>query len=183
MNRATADRRFRELYQQYQRPVLGYFLRRTDAVSARDGTADTFLVAWRRIDAVPDGDSALPWLFAVARKVLANQRRSRDRFRALGRRLAAQPADPEPTPETIVVRRSEDEKLLAAVARLRPEDQEVLRLVAWEELPRTAVAEILGTSPHAVAQRLYRITRRLARDLDSPSGLRSARRATGNGGA
>lgn len=185
MNPVTADQRFRELYQRYQRPVLGYFLRRTDATLARDGAADTFLVAWRRIDDVPDGERALLWLLGVARKVLANQRRSRDRFRAVGEKLAGLGDSPIPTPEAIVVRRAEDEAMLQAVARLRPEDQELLRLATWEEFPHADIAEILGTSPHAVGQRLYRITKRLARELRGNSVYRrnhAAPRIPGTGG-
>ncbi len=183
MSPLAPDRRFRELYEQYQRPVLGYFLRRTDAISARDAAADTFLVAWRRIDDVPPGDSALPWLFGVARKVLANQRRGRDRFLAVGRKLAAQPDNPGPTPEAIVVRRAEDEEMLRAVARLRPEDQEVLRLITWEELSHADVAAILGTSPHAVAQRLHRITSKLQRELEGAGiGRRRGSTRMGTGG-
>ena len=178
MNPAMADRRFRELYEQYQRPVLGYFLRRTDATSARDAAADTFLVAWRRIDDVPDGDRGLLWLFGVARKVLANQRRSRDRFRALGEKLAGLGETPDPGPEAVVLRRAEDEAMLQAVARLRNEDQELLRLATWEELPHADIAEILETSPHAVGQRLYRITKRLAGELRSTA----APGLTGSGG-
>ncbi len=178
MDLAAADRRFRSLYEEYQRPVLGYFLRRTDATSARDGAADTFLVAWRRLDDVPDGDRALPWLFGVARRVLANQRRSRDRFRTLGRKLATLGADPEPTPEAIVVRRAEDVEMLDAVAGLRPEDREVLRLATWEELPYADIAQILGTSPHAVAQRVHRITRKLAHQLEPVAAGGHVRRAT-----
>ena len=38
--------------------------------------AETFTVAWRRLEDVPTGDGALPWLLATARKQLANRRRS-----------------------------------------------------------------------------------------------------------
>lgn len=154
--------------------MLGYFLRRTDATSARDGAAETFLVAWRRLNDVPPGDSTLPWLYGVSRKVLANQRRSRHRYAALGKRLTAVGAPEEPSPEVVVLRRAEDEEMLDAVARLRPEDQEVLRLTVWEELTHAQVGEVIGTSAHAITQRLHRITRQLARDLRRPGRHRHA---------
>ena len=62
MRQDLAEQRFQEIYQSHQRHVLAYFLRRTDATSARDGAAEAFLVAWRRIDDVPMGDNTLPWL-------------------------------------------------------------------------------------------------------------------------
>ncbi|MGH2908584.1 MAG: RNA polymerase sigma factor, partial [Solirubrobacteraceae bacterium] len=52
--------------------VRAYALRRTDPVSADDVVMEVFVVACRRLDAVPDGP--LPWLLGCARRVLANQR-------------------------------------------------------------------------------------------------------------
>jgi RNA polymerase sigma-70 factor (ECF subfamily) len=185
MSEETAEQRFEELYERYQRPVLGYFLRRTDPTTARDAAADTFLVAWRRIGDVPPVDEALPWLFGVARKVLANHRRSRDRLRALRSKLARVGVTRPPTPESIVIRHSEDDAMFEALARLSDADREVLRLAAWEQLPHSQTALVLGTSPHAVAQRLYRITKRLERDLRIHAGDGRAGRSarpTGSGG-
>lgn len=169
-----ADQRFQEMYQAHQRHILAYFLRRTDATSARDGAAETFLVAWRRLDDVPPGDRALPWLYGVSRRVLANQRRSRDRFQALGRKMTQVGVAENPSPEVVVLRREEDREMLEAVGQLRPEDQEVLRLTVWEQLPHAQVAEVIGTSAHAITQRLHRITKQLARDLQRPRRHRHA---------
>ena len=108
MQTDLADQRFREMYQANQRRILAYFLRRTDATSARDGAAETFLVAWRRIDEVPRGDRTLPWLYGVARRVLANQRRSRNRQDSLVRKLTESGPTEEQSPEVIVLRRAED---------------------------------------------------------------------------
>ena len=168
MQTDLAEQRFQEIYRQHRRHVLGYFLRRTDAVTARDGASETFLVAWRRINDVPTGEATLPWLYGVSRRVLANQRRSRDRYVALGRKLSRVGGGEEPSPEVVVLRRVEDGEILDAVSKLRPEDQEILRLTVWEELPHAQVAEVVGTSAHAVTQRLHRITKQLARDLHRP---------------
>src|SRR4029453_6989545 len=59
---------------------LGYARRRVDRPEdAADVVADTMLVAWRRLDEVPSGRETRPWLFGVARRVLANGRRGRGR--------------------------------------------------------------------------------------------------------
>jgi len=74
-----ADHRlaFDRLYDTHARAVLAYALRRTaSADDAEDAASETFIVAWRRLDRVPGVDEALPWLFGVARKVLANPRRA-----------------------------------------------------------------------------------------------------------
>jgi DNA-directed RNA polymerase specialized sigma24 family protein len=51
------------------------------AQSTQDVAAETFQVAWRRLEAVPF--DAAPWLYAVARRVLANERRAASRRAAL----------------------------------------------------------------------------------------------------
>ncbi len=176
MSATAAETRFRQLYRDYERPVFVYFLRRADSETALDAAADTFLVAWRRIDEVPDGEAALRWLYGVARKVLANHRRSRDRGRALVRKIMGNGHRPQPTPEAILLRSDDDEALLAAVGRLRPRDQELLRLIAWEECTHAEVAEVFGCSEHAARQRFYRITKQLGRDLRAPK-IKPSRRS------
>jgi RNA polymerase sigma-70 factor (ECF subfamily) len=177
MNAAEAEIRFRQVYRDFERPVLVYFLRRADSEMALDAAADTFLVAWRRIDEVPEGEAALRWLYGVARKVLANHRRSRDRSRALLRKIFGSGHSSEPTPESIVIRSHEDQELLAAVSRLRPKDQELLRLAAWEECSHAEIAGVFGCSEHAARERLYRITKQLRRDLRAPKIKPSPRKA------
>src|ERR671939_113034 len=78
-------RDFEALYDRCAAAVLGYCLRRTTPELAEDAFAETFAVAWRRRDAVPA--EPLPWLYGVARKVIANQRRSARRQAAVARRL------------------------------------------------------------------------------------------------
>ena len=142
------------------------FKRRTDSESAHDGAADTFLVAWRRIDQVPR-DRELPWLYGVARRVLSQQRRSSGRRRNLAQKLGGLARSDVPEPDTLVVRNSEYAAVIDALERMGTHDQELLRLAVWEELPHADIGRILGCSAHAVDQRLYRATKRLSRELRS----------------
>lgn len=152
--------RFERLYRAHFHHVLGYTLRRVDAPEdAADVVAETFLVAWRRLEAVPDGDDARPWLYGVARRVLANQRRARSRQSRLATRLAAELAAAgsevaaEPPPAAA---------LSAAFARLSEADREVLGLQVWEELTSDGIAHALGCTRGAARVRLHRARRRLA---------------------
>jgi RNA polymerase sigma-70 factor (ECF subfamily) len=161
-----AEEQFRSLYDQYVRYVYRFFLRRVeDENAAQDCTADTFLVAWRRLTDVPKGDRTLPWLYGVARRVLANHSRSKTRSRKLFLRLGWLRGELGPTPEGIILRRSQDQEVIEALHQLRPEDQELLRLSFWEELPNAEISDLLGCSAHAVAQRRHRAANRLARQL------------------
>jgi RNA polymerase sigma factor (sigma-70 family) len=157
------EERFRQLYELHAGAILSYFMRRTDSEMAQDCTAETFLVAWRRIDDVPD--QALPWLYGVARRVLQNLRRSGGRMARLVERLRVQRPRPEPSPELVVIRHFEDAELADALRKLRPADRELLLLANWEELPHSDIGEMLGCSAHAVDQRIYRAVHRLAREL------------------
>ena len=69
--------RFEQIYEQHRDAVPGFVRRRAPEAVVDDVVADTFVVCLRRIDDVPE--SPLPWLYAVARKTLANERRKRGR--------------------------------------------------------------------------------------------------------
>lgn len=155
-------RRFEEIYAACHDPVLGYLLRRTaSGEDAADVLAETFLTAWRRLDDVPGGEEARPWLYGVARRVLANHHRGERRRTALGDRLRADLAEVvQPAP-------GGDLATIASTFRELPEtDREVLSLVAWEGLDTGQIATVLGCSRNAVRVRLHRARRRLASALE-----------------
>jgi RNA polymerase sigma factor (sigma-70 family) len=157
--------RFRAVYDTNYHRVLGYALRRTASrEDAEDVVAETFLTAWRRLEEVPHGSGARPWLYGVARNALANQRRGERRRGRLSGRLHA-----EPTLADWHWADANDElaSVAPAFARLREKDRELLALAAWEELGPGEIATVLGCSRNAARIRLHRARRRLARELQS----------------
>src|SRR4051812_46392002 len=82
--KSTRAERFERLYDEHLEAVRRYVWRRDPSI-ADDVVAETFLVAWRRLDDVPE--SARPWLIGVARNVRLNLRRGRQRQEAVVRRL------------------------------------------------------------------------------------------------
>jgi RNA polymerase sigma-70 factor, ECF subfamily len=155
---------FSGLYQRHYDAVLRYALRRTDPESARDVAAETFLIAWRRLDAVPADANVRPWLYGVARKVLANAERSRRRAENLTARLRQERWNAAAADAASVV--AETSRLTEALATLTETDQEALRLVGWEELDLAGAAQAMGCSRGAMAVRLHRARRRLERALE-----------------
>jgi len=143
--------------------VLAYVQRRAPAETANDVAAAVFAVLWRRID--EPLDEPLPWLLAVARRELANQRRGEARRRRLSLRArrVEQPTAPDPADGAVA-----QAVARAALARLRPEDREILMLVAWEGLDPVRAAAALGITPSAFAVRLHRARRRLESHLSPP---------------
>ncbi len=139
-------------------PLRRFLARRTDAVTADDVLSEVLMVCWRRLEAVPE--QPLPWLYGVARLQLRNAERSSRRRERLAARVAEELQQPGP-PDGAAVR--------DALALLRPQDAELLRLWAWEGLGPAEVAAALGISPNAAAIRLHRAKRRLAEVLrDDP---------------
>lgn len=147
------------LYERYADAVHRYALRRSDPESAEEVTAQVFMVAWRRRSAVPE--DALPWLYGVARKALADQRRGAARRKRLGERLGREPVDETPGPELI------DEGLAGALRRLSQDDREALLLRYWEELEPAQIAQAMGCSRRTMAVRLHRARLRLRRELET----------------
>jgi RNA polymerase sigma-70 factor (ECF subfamily) len=156
----TDEERFSALFADTNLALLAYAVRRVaDPADAADVVAETYLVAWRRIAEVPRGQAARPWLFGVARRVLANFYRGERRRSALADRLRASLVEVIPPADTGPPAGSDIE---AALAGLDENDREILRLVAWEELARDEIALVLGLSRTAVRVRLHRARRRLA---------------------
>lgn len=154
-----AARWLNELMAAHERRVLAYAIRRAPTeADAEEAAAETFVTAWRKRAQVPA--DALPWLLGVARRVLANQRRSRQRHLGLIARLTQHGASAEAPAGA-----ADEGPAIRALGRLRPDDQELLRLVAWEELDHRSIGLVLGISENAVAIRLYRARQRFRDEL------------------
>jgi RNA polymerase sigma-70 factor (ECF subfamily) len=176
-NRGSEDDRvcFERSFRDHYADVLAFGLRRTpDRQAAEDLAAETFAVAWRRRERIPD--PALPWLYAVARRILANQRRGARRRLSLGERLAHEAAAEAPAPDLgeTIHRRTE---FAAAFRRLREGEREVLSLIAWEGLAPREAASVLGCSHAAFRVRLHRARRKLQKHLTASGHLAHEDRA------
>lgn len=159
---ATADdkpaRRFSALFRELSPDIVAYCRWRAYCRSdAQDAVAEVFLTAWRRLDEVPEGEAARVWLYATARRVMANQRRATDRRARLRERLAATPVtlhacetSADPTTELVH----------AALRRLKPRDQEVLLLAEWEGFSPTEIASVMGCTGVTARGRLHRARQR-----------------------
>src|ERR671924_1511904 len=93
--------RFEQIYEEHREAVRSFVRRRAPESVVEDVVSETFLVCWRKLDRVPE--EPLPWLYAVARKTLANHRRRLAREQRVG---AAGPAptvaEPEPVGDTVL---------------------------------------------------------------------------------
>ena len=151
LSTATPEQRFNDLFTRHYHQVFAFAARRIHVDDAADTAAEVFTTAWRRLRRVPDGPEALPWLYAVARNVVSNTRRSYQRRNRLLSRAASASSERESHTESVTI--------VTAFASLDPREQEILRLAAWEGLQPGEISLVLGCTPNAAAVRLFRARR------------------------
>jgi RNA polymerase sigma factor (sigma-70 family) len=149
-------RQFDGLFAAYSSDIVAYCDWRAGSESdAQDAVAEVFLTAWRRLDELPEGDAARVWLYATARRVIANQRRSSRRRAALRERLAQEASVALPA------ELDQEEALVhVALRALRPRDREILLLSEWEGLSPAQIANVLGCITVTARGRLHRARHR-----------------------
>jgi RNA polymerase sigma-70 factor, ECF subfamily len=172
---ADGRRRFDDLFAAFGSDVVAYCRWQSESPSdAQDAASEVFLTAWRRLDDVPAGDAARIWLYATARRVLANQRRSNRRRIALQDRLIVEAAA---SPD-VAAPDQERELVHEALRRLGRRDREVLLLAEWEGLSPAEIGHVLGCLTVTARGRLHRARRRFRaafEELSSVSAPQSAR--------
>lgn len=160
---SSREERFASLYEAHHPKVTAYFRRRAHADQVDDLVATVFLHVWRRIEDAPEGDG-LPWIYRISHLILRNHWRGMGRKQRLNSRLEAAGISPRVSLQEQVVMRDELREVMEAASRLRPEDQELLRLSMWEHLSSEDIGEVLGIKPNAVKQRLHRARKALVRE-------------------
>jgi RNA polymerase sigma-70 factor (ECF subfamily) len=153
-------RRFTAIYHAHRSQVYGYAVSRAGRQLADDIVGDTFLVAWRRLDAVPA--EPLPWLLGVARNVIRERYRDEVRQASLAVELRAWADDAAADVADGVAERA---AMLTALADLRDDDRELLTLIAWQALTPRQAAQVVGCSVGTYFVRLHRARRRLQEAL------------------
>ncbi len=155
----TPHDRFEQLYLDEAAGVLRYCRYRVGSDLAEDIVAETFSIAWQKLEQVPDPPR--PWLLATARRVSANHLRARRRQLANETALGELDAAAVSCAEGVERRRD----LVAALKLLPPLDREAVLLVTWHDLSNPEAAEVMACSTTAFAVRLHRARRRLGRIL------------------
>ncbi|WP_144118650.1 RNA polymerase sigma factor [Catellatospora sichuanensis] len=163
MTHEEPNSRFTAIYHRHHRQVYAYAVSRAGRTLADDVVADTFLVAWRRLEAVPEGP--LPWLLGVARNVIRERFRDDVRQASLATELRAWTVEADADVADGVADRA---AMLAALAGLSDDDRETLTLTAWQGLSARDAARVVGCSTASFFVRLHRARRRLEQAMSDP---------------
>ncbi|MHA7245634.1 RNA polymerase sigma factor [Arthrobacter tecti] len=141
---------FAAVHREHRERVLHFIHRRISSREAADElTNDVFRIAWQRQADV--GEVTPAWLLTVARNVIGNEYRRRERAQHLMERVR----------ESVVIaaRRghgAQQQAVADALLRLREKDREILLLAYWDDLSIAEIAEVLGCSSPAAKVRLHR---------------------------
>nr|WP_221382930.1 RNA polymerase sigma factor [Actinoplanes polyasparticus] len=160
-HQGTAEERFRALHEDTFADLLRFVERRVPPDEAEDIVSTVYLTAWRRHAELPE--DARPWLFAVARRTMANQTRGWLRRRALDVRLTATEQHEVPDGSSGTAARLD---LQRAWRSLSAADREVLALVAFDGLTADQAATVLNCRRSAFTMRLGRARKRLQSALE-----------------
>jgi len=163
-----AEVRLRRVAAEHLPAVAAYVRHRLyplDVSDLDDILEECLVVAWRRLDDCPV-DSERAWLIGVARNIMSNARRSRQRQIRLLSRLRA--AEPSPSAEMWVLASS---SIREAMAQLSEIDRDVLMLHHWEGLRAREIALALGLSRKAAEARLTRAQARLRHAIERGAGI------------
>jgi RNA polymerase sigma-70 factor (ECF subfamily) len=155
---------FAALWTAHHASVLAYCRRRAPADLVAEVATAAFAVLWRRIADAPA--DPLPWLYAVARRELANRRRAQSRFGAfLGRLSDDRMVTGAEVAADASVQAMDRSSARTALGCLRPDDRELLMLISWEGLSPNDAAASLGISISTFSVRLHRARQRLESEL------------------
>ncbi|UKF32437.1 RNA polymerase sigma factor [Clavibacter phaseoli] len=142
--------------------LLTYLQRRVGLDEAPDLLGETMVVAWRRIDDLPeDPDQARMWLFGIARTTLLNHVRGERRRWALADRIRGNAATEPTSPAADYGAEVRD-----AVARLDTDLVELVQLVHWEGMTVAQAAALLGVSESTARIRYTRAKDQLRATLE-----------------
>jgi RNA polymerase sigma-70 factor (ECF subfamily) len=159
-SRVELEREFRLLYERNYAPITAYVRRRVRRLDGSDAdiVAEVFVVAWRRFLDVPELTQERPWLYGVARNLIANYFRTAQRTSAIAHRLAIE----EDVPSEFATASSDLEiRVRRAVNHLSDLDREIFRLIHWEELSHEEVGLSVGITTKAVERRVARARKKV----------------------
>lgn len=143
--------------------VLAYARRHIGDPMAQDVVGDTFLIAWRRWQDVPD--PPIGWLIGTARQVIRNHVRSQRRRIVLANRMAQLGQIASHDLATTVLQRQE---ALKRLADLSEDHREAILLTSWDGLTTEEAALALSIKPAAFRRRLSRARAQLTAETTGP---------------
>lgn len=138
-----------------------------DADLAEDVAQEGFIRAYRQLERFRTGEPFRPWLLRIVTNLALNEVRARSRRHGLFDRILPTREMATPGPGREVEQKEQQRELLEAIGQLGRDDQAVLYLRHFLDLPEREIAETIGKRPGTVKSRLSRARRRLRTVVES----------------
>ena len=149
---------FHEIYERYSKDVYHYsFWLSGSAQDADDLTSETFARAWVGRHKIRT-ETVKAYLFAIARNLYLNQKRSANRKVELSHDLV----DPKPGPDQMVENRLELDRTREAIQKLSEVDRTAFLLRIQHEMPYDEIARILEIPLTTAKVKVHRARLKLA---------------------
>ncbi len=154
---------FAEQYKANLPRIAAFIARRVDRSLVEDLCSDVFEIAYRKRDQAPqDTDREFGWLCQIAQNLINNHRRREVTSKKLVVALSVPTSSP--SAESVAV---EDLHLRECWNQLKPKQQQILAMVAFDEMSIKDVAMVLGIKPNAATVRLSRAREAFNKLLES----------------
>jgi RNA polymerase sigma-70 factor, ECF subfamily len=144
-------REFERFYRHNFVALSRYVARRLPLSSRDEVIAAAFVIAWKKFADVES--PTLPWLYRIASFEVAHERRRLGRFPEVVSISDINVTDKYALEDVM--------DISAAFSQLTPSDQEILRLLFWDDLERAEIGEVIGCSINATNVRIHRALERL----------------------
>jgi RNA polymerase sigma-70 factor, ECF subfamily len=167
------DAALNDLMARHARPVFQFLCRMLgNEDDANDLAQETFARVYHHRTSFKPGARFTTWLYTIAANLARNHHRWRARHPnvsldaesgATGESIGDVLPASDPAPDSAAVATERAAAVRAAVGSLPADMREVIILCEWQDLSAAETAAILGTTPKAIDNRLYR-ARNLLRD-------------------
>jgi len=149
--RAGDEQAFRQLYNQYSRPLLAFIYQFThSAVDAEDILQETFLKLWTNHQELPEIDHIGNYLFIIARNKTVDHLRKTARQQQLVDQVWANITEAANGLEQQLDAQESRRLIYRALSQLSPQKQTIFRLSRQEGLSHEAIAARLRLSKSRV---------------------------------
>ena len=155
---------YTSLVQQYETLAFraAYWITRDDAEAA-DAAQEAFVRAYRALDSFTAGQPFRPWLLRIVTNQALNHMKASARRERMNERYTEQLKlrEEAASPEHAAMEREKHARLMQAVQRLNADEQTLIALRYFLELPEAEVAQALQTPVGTIKSRLHRTLNKL----------------------
>lgn len=156
---------FARLYDRHAGVVISLCRRFANLTEAEDAMQETFLRAYRRLHQLQSPDGFRPWLYAIARRVCSERRRSterRNRHEGIAAKMQAVSTSESAAPADTVAQGEALDNLTVALGALPEDERLAIHLHYLEDDPVRVASTTLGLSRSGYYRKLARARKRLA---------------------